>query len=74
LVSQYQWLARNPYKCLELEKPGQIEDMTIRIIQNHPERGTREFELVDDAIEYRIANRFGEEELSVVLSVLQNVC
>lgn len=44
--------------------------MTIRIVQKHPELGTREFELVDDAIEYRIASPFGDEELSVVLSVL----
>ena len=47
-----------------------IEDMTTKIIQEHPDRGTREFELVDDAIEYRISSPFGDEELSVVLSVL----
>lgn len=44
--------------------------MTNHIIQKHPDRGTREFKLVDDAIEYRISGPFGEEELSVVLSVL----
>ena len=44
--------------------------MTTRIIQNHPERGSRQFELVDDAIEYRITSPFGDEELTVVLSVL----
>ena len=44
--------------------------MTTRIVQKHPERGTREFELVDDSIEYRICSDFGNEELSVVLSVL----
>jgi len=44
--------------------------MTTRIVQKHPDGGTREFELVDDAIEYRISSRFGDEELSVVLSVL----
>jgi len=44
--------------------------MTTRIVQKDPERGTREFELVDDAIEYRISSPFGDEELSVVLSVL----
>jgi len=44
--------------------------MTTRIVQIHPDRGTREFELVDDAIEYRISSPLGEEELSVVLSVL----
>ena len=44
--------------------------MTTGIIQKHPERGTREFNLVDDSIEYRIASPVGNEELSVVLSVL----
>jgi len=44
--------------------------MTTKIIQKHPERGTREFELIDDAIEYQIKSPFGDEELSVVLSVL----
>ena len=44
--------------------------MTNSIVQNHPERGTREFALVDDTIEYRISSSFGNEELSVVLSVL----
>ena len=47
-----------------------FENMTTRIIQNHPERGSRQFELVDDAIEYRITSPFGDEELTVVLSVL----
>ena len=44
--------------------------MTTKIVQKHPDRGTREFELVDDAIEYRISSPFGDEALSVVLSVL----
>jgi len=44
--------------------------MITKIVQKHPDRGTREFELVDDAIEYRISSSFGDEELSVVLSVL----
>jgi hypothetical protein len=44
--------------------------MTDRIFQKHPDGGTREFTLVDDAIEYRISDQFVEEELSVVLSVL----
>jgi len=44
--------------------------MTTKITQIHPDRGTREFELVDDAIEYRISSPFGDEELTVVLSVL----
>ena len=44
--------------------------MTNKIVQNHPELGSREFELIDDAIEYRINSQFANEELSVVLSVL----
>lgn len=44
--------------------------MTNRIVQKHPDHGTREFELVDDAIEYKISSQFANEELSVVLSVL----
>jgi hypothetical protein len=44
--------------------------MNTKIVQKHPDRGTREFELVGDAIEYRISSPFGDEELSVVLSVL----
>jgi len=44
--------------------------MTNKIVQKHPEQGTREFELVDDAIEYRINSPFANEELTVVLSVL----
>ena len=50
--------------------PATVEAMTSRIVQNHPERGTREFELVGDSIEYRITSPFSDEELSVVLSVL----
>ncbi len=44
--------------------------MTNRIVQKHPDLGSREFELVDDMIEYRIKNQFADEELAVVLSVL----
>lgn len=44
--------------------------MTNKIVQKHPELGSREFELVDDAIEYRITSQFANEELVVVLSVL----
>jgi len=47
--------------------------MTTKIIQKHADRGTREFELVDDAIEYRISSPFGDEALSVVFSVLSPV-
>lgn len=49
---------------------GNIEAMTNRIVQKHPDLGSREFELVDDMIEYRIKNQFADEELTVVLSVL----
>jgi len=48
----------------------QIIQMTNKIVQEHPEQGTREFALVDDAIEYRINSPFADEELSVVFSVL----
>jgi len=44
--------------------------MTAKIVQTDPDRGTREFQLIEDAIEYRISSPFGDEELSVVLSVL----
>lgn len=44
--------------------------MTNKIVQEHPELGSREFELVDDTIEYRINSQFANEELTVVLSVL----
>ncbi len=44
--------------------------MTNKIIQSHPDKGTREFELVEDTIDYKISGPMGDEELSVVLSVL----
>jgi hypothetical protein len=44
--------------------------MINKIIQSHPDKGTREFELVDDTIDYKISGPMGDEELSVVLSVL----
>lgn len=44
--------------------------MTHKIAQSHPERGQREFELIDDAINYRMSGPMGDEELSVVLSAL----
>ena len=44
--------------------------MNTKIVQKHADLGTRVFELVDDAIEYQYSSRFGDEELSVVLSVL----
>ena len=55
---------------LNTSQSSTCRDMINRIVQIHPDRGTREFELVDDAIEYRISSPFGNEELSVVLSVL----
>jgi len=44
--------------------------MSTKIAQKHPVKGTREFELVNDTIEYRVKSVFGDEELTVVLSVL----
>lgn len=50
--------------------PGNCKAMITSIVQKHPDLGTREFKLADDAIEYQIKSQFGDEELSVVLSVL----
>lgn len=44
--------------------------MTNKIAQSHPDKGEREFELVDDTINYRMSGPMGDEELSVVLSAL----
>ena len=44
--------------------------MNLKLVQKHVIKGTREFELSDDKIDYRITTPLGEEELSVVLSVL----
>ena len=44
--------------------------MSTTLHQQHVIKGTREFELVDDTIQYRVKSPFGEEELVVVLSVL----
>jgi len=44
--------------------------MTNKIVQRHPDKGVREFELIDDSIEYRMSGPFGDEELTVVLSTL----
>ena len=44
--------------------------MTTKILQKHLLKGTREFELVGDTIEYRITTARSVEELTVVLSVL----
>lgn len=40
--------------------------LIVRIVQKDPDRGTREFERVDGAIEYRILSPFGDEELLVL--------
>lgn len=63
-------VSRPAVNVLQCTVPSAVEDMITRIVQKHPDRGTREFELVDDVIEYRIASPFGDEELTVVLSVL----
>lgn len=44
--------------------------MTNKIVQTHPDKGVREFELVDDTIDYRMSGPMGDEELTVVLSAL----
>lgn len=44
--------------------------MSTTLIQKHLVKGTREFEIVEDVINYRIKGPLQDEELSVVLSVL----
>ena len=44
--------------------------MVQKLVQRHPEKGVREFEVVDEEIKYRMSGPLGEEELSVVLSAL----
>lgn len=44
--------------------------MTTKLSQKHLIKGTREFELVDDAVEVQIKTPIKKEEFSVVLSVL----
>jgi hypothetical protein len=44
--------------------------MTKKLIQKHLLKGSREFELVDDAINVRIKTPLASEEYTVVLSVL----
>jgi len=44
--------------------------MQSKLVQKHRLKGTREFEIVDDTIEYRMSGPFANEELTVVLSVL----
>lgn len=50
--------------------PNLFGCMNTKISQTHPDLGSREFELVGDAIEYRISSPYGDESLSVVFSVL----
>lgn len=44
--------------------------MNTKIVQKHVIKGTREFEIVGDEINYRIKSALGKQELTVVLSVL----
>lgn len=46
--------------------------MTATLLQKHPIKGTREFKLVDDELEYTIKSPLKKESLSVVLSVLDS--
>lgn len=45
--------------------------MNTKIFQKHVIKGTREFEIVGDVVNYRIKTPLGKEELSVVFSVLK---
>ena len=44
--------------------------MSTKLVQKHFLKGSREFEIVDDAINVRIKTPFKEEKLTVVLTVL----
>jgi hypothetical protein len=44
--------------------------MTTRLVQKHPIKGSREFELVDDEVRYIVKSPLRTESLSVVLNVL----
>ena len=46
--------------------------MTATLLQKHPIKGTREFRLVGDELEYSIQSPLKKESLSVVLSVLDS--
>ena len=46
--------------------------MTATLSQKHPIKGTREFRLVGDELEYSIKSPLKKESLSVVLSVLDS--
>jgi len=44
--------------------------MTMKLIQKHLLKGTREFELLDEEVRVRIKSPFKEKELSVPLAIL----
>ena len=44
--------------------------MTSKLVQKHPLKGTREFQLVDDEIQYTIQSPFKKGSLSVLFDVL----
>jgi len=46
--------------------------MTTTLLQKHPIKGSREFRLVGDELEYTIQSPLKKESLSVVLSVLDS--
>lgn len=46
--------------------------MSTTLIQKHPLRGTREFRLVDDEVQYTIKSPLKTDSLSVVLNVLDS--
>lgn len=43
---------------------------TMKLVQKHFLKGTREFEIIDDLVQVRIRTPFREEKLTVVLSML----
>jgi hypothetical protein len=53
-------------------RSGNGEYMTTTLLQKHPIKGTREFRLVGDELEYTIQSPLKKESLSVVLSVLDS--
>ena len=52
--------------------PEYGEEMTATLLQKHPIKGSREFRLVGDELEYTIKSPLKSESLSVVLSVLDS--
>lgn len=45
--------------------------MTLKLIQKHPIKGTREFQLIEDEIQYTIQSPFKTDSLSVLFDVLE---